>query len=68
MRGQAMVEVNNVPDYAKDLPFWVARYDENTKALWFYGAWEEKAKAEQAVDELFNGLIISNQKEEGETE
>lgn len=51
-----IVNVKNVPESVRR---WVvARYDENTKALWYYGSWDEKADAEKVVDELYNGLLV----------
>lgn len=65
MGKEVVVEVKNVPDYAEKHPFWVVRFDDNTRALWFYGAWDDKTKAEQCVEETMNGLLVLNRK--GET-
>lgn len=50
------VKVNNTPTTTRH---WVvARYDENTKKLWYYGSWDNKEDAERAVEELYNGILV----------
>lgn len=52
-------EIKNLPAYP--LKHWiVARYDENTKALWFYGSWDEKPEADRVAAELGNGMVVEN--------
>ena len=60
-KGQCKVEVNNVPEYAKNHKYIVAKFDENSNALWFYGAWdyEYKWKAEIVAKEE-GGLVLTN--------
>lgn len=65
MRQDAKAKVNNVPEYAEKRKAWVVRYDDSTKALWFYAAWDDEEKAEQTAEEIENGLVVYNQK--GET-
>lgn len=50
-----IAEVANVPDYAKDAAYIVARYDCNK--LWFYGAWDNEARAQEVADEV-DGLVL----------
>ena len=53
------VKVFNLPNYP--LKKWiVARYDSNTKKLWFYGTWDEKTEAERVAAEIDNGVVVEN--------
>ena len=53
-------EVMNAPEYAKKCKHIVARYFDHQ--LWFYGAFDEDEvdRAEQAADELENGILLTN--------
>lgn len=56
------VKVNNAPTTTRH---WVvARYDENTKKLWYYGSWDNKEDAERAVEELGNGILVEKDKDD----
>lgn len=49
--------VNNVPAYAYNYKFWVARRDEDFQ-LWFWGAWNDRNKANEVAIEV-GGEVIS---------
>ena len=49
------VEVQNVPENPKK--YIVARYDSNTLALWYWGSWDEKYKAQIAAEEI-TGIVV----------
>ena len=49
------VEVNNVPQTVNK--YVVARFDEHTNALWFYGSWNDEIKAKDVAIEV-GGLVI----------
>ena len=47
------IELMNVPKYAENAPYIVAREDETDSSVyWFYGAWDDKAKADSVALEL----------------
>lgn len=49
------VEVNNVPDDFKE---WiVARWSPETRELWFWGSWDNKAQAEE-IAKMIDGIVI----------
>ena len=50
-------KVNNLPSHELKR-YVVARYDENTKELWYFGTYEEREYAEYAISQLYNGLIL----------
>lgn len=50
--------INNVPDYARNLAFWVVRIVDG--ALWFYSAWDDINKAEKAAVEA-DGAVFENE-------
>lgn len=51
------VTINNVPEYAKNYEYIVARKVDTE--LWFWGAYSDRDRAEQvAIDE--DGLVINN--------
>lgn len=49
--------VNNVPTYAKEYNYMVAR--ECDGELWFYGAYETKERATEVAIEV-RGIVIDN--------
>lgn len=56
----AKVKVNNVPDYAKDAPYWVVRIDKDSRELWFYGAWSDEETANHIALQV-DGLVVENE-------
>ena len=50
------VKVNNVPKGT--LEYVVARYDEDSQQLWFWGTWDDKDEAEKAVNDVENGILL----------
>lgn len=52
------MNVNNVPDYAWELPIWVVRFDGKDGSLWFWGAWNDKEQAVRVAKEI-NGIVIT---------
>ena len=52
---EGKVIVNNVPPYAEGLYIVaMASYGE----LWFYGAWENEADAEDVAKGIENGIVV----------
>ena len=45
-----IMRINNVPDYADEYNYIVARICD--RELWFYGAYDDKATADRARDEV----------------
>ncbi len=58
METMLKVKVNNLPSHGLKKRYVVARYDENTKELWYFGTYEEREYAEYAISQLYNGLIL----------
>lgn len=56
------IKINNEPDYAKDYEFVVARKVDGE--LWFWGAYADGFKAEQAALEI-DGVIFHNVRIQG---
>lgn len=56
------VEVNNVPDDA--LEYIVARYDNVTQSLWFWGSWESEAQARE-IAKFMDGIVVRRTVNEG---
>lgn len=52
------VEIQNVASYAKDYRYIVARNVDGV--LWFWGAWNDKNKANAVALELGNGVVVKN--------
>lgn len=52
-----MVEVKNTPAYAKDYKYIVARLVGGE--LWFYGAWDNEAKAQEIANQV-DGLVVQH--------
>ena len=50
------VEVNNVPDDA--LEYVVARYDNVTQSLWFWGSWDKENEARKKALEVGNAIVV----------
>ena len=49
------VEVNNVP---KDCYEWiVARWSPESRGLWFWGSWDNKAQAEE-IAKFIDGIVV----------
>lgn len=53
-----MLNVNNVPKYAKSRRFWVIR--EVGEEHWFYGAFDDVTRAFKSAKEVENALLIEN--------
>lgn len=51
--------VKNLPEYAKDYPYWVCTEDEKHN-LWFYGAWNDRNTANSIAEKLNRGCVIEN--------
>lgn len=56
--------INNKPDYADDYEFIVARKCDDGE-YWFWGAYSDGARAEQAASELNNSVIFHNVRIQG---
>lgn len=54
------MKINNLPEYAKDCKYIVARFVDNE--VWFWGAYEDLAKAYQSASEI-NGIVVLKGKE-----
>lgn len=50
------VEMNNVPDDA--LEYVVARYDNVTQSLWFWGSWDKENEARKKALEVGNAIVV----------
>ena len=49
------VEVKNIPKIVEK--FVVARFDENTNSLWFWGSWNDEIKAKDVAIEI-GGIVV----------
>jgi hypothetical protein len=49
------VEVMNTPEIVEK--YVVARFDENTNQLWFYGSWNDEIKAKDVAIEI-DGIVV----------
>ena len=49
------VKVKNVPETARK--YIVARFDENTNALWFYSSWSDEMAAEEMATDA-GGVVV----------
>ena len=60
MKGGLSMEIKvlNVPDYAKDYPFWVCREDDKHN-LWFYGAWSDRNTANH-IAQTIGGVVVES--------
>lgn len=54
------VRVNNLPAYAEGKRYIVARNLDGE--LWFWGAWDDEAKARQAAVEI-DGVVVSAERQ-----
>ena len=52
---QMIARINNMPEYANDYKYIVARICDHE--LWFYGAYDDEATAKTAVDEV-DGVVF----------
>lgn len=52
-----MKNINNLPDYVKEYRYIVA--NEIDGELWFWGAWNDKAKANTVANEI-DGIVVTN--------
>lgn len=57
--GEDEPEVFNVPEYAMEYPFWVAREVDGER--WFWGAYATREDAQQAVDYFDEAVIVVNE-------
>lgn len=53
-----MENINNFPEYAKEYKYIVVQRIDGE--LWFWGAWDDRNKANEAALELGNGVVIEN--------
>jgi hypothetical protein len=53
-----MMNILNVPAYAHECRYWVARAVEGR--YWFYGAWDDRAAAERVALEV-EGFVVEAQ-------
>ena len=51
--------INNIPTYANEYKYIVARRVDGK--LWFWGAWNDRDKANDAAEELGNGVVLVNE-------
>ena len=54
--------VNNMPDFEGEEPgkyFLVARVDEKTKELWYYGNYPTEERAYEVAQEIGNGIVLN---------
>ena len=51
-------EINNIPDYAMEYRWWVVRFID--KEYWFWGAWNDYAKALEVSMNLEESTIFEN--------
>lgn len=51
-----MMTVQNVPEYAKNYEYIVARHVDGE--YWFWGAWNDRNKANTIAIELKNGVVF----------
>ena len=58
-----IANVNNLPSYPLRR-YVVARYDDHTQTLWFYGSYDEYEKANQAAKEIGNGVVLEDDNDE----
>ena len=57
MEINAKVSVNNVPEEFESR-YIVARRDENTAYLWYYGEYDSEERAYSVAREIRNGVVI----------
>lgn len=59
MTGRYMqVRVENVDEETEK--YVVARFDEHTNKLWYYGSWPNKDRAEAVASQIGNGVVVEN--------
>lgn len=51
--------INNIPTYANEYKYIVARRVDGK--LWFWGAWNDRDKANDVAEELGNGVVLVNE-------
>lgn len=54
--GRASVRIHNMPEYAAKRKYVVASFVSGK--LWFYGAWDDQAKADEVAAEIENGIVV----------
>ena len=54
-----MMTIQNVAEYAKNYKYIVARRVDGE--LWFWGAWNDRDKANDVAEELGNGVVLVNE-------
>lgn len=57
MEINAKVDVNNIPEEFESM-YIVARRDENTAYLWYYGEYDSEEIAYRVAREIRNGVVI----------
>lgn len=59
MKTVAVATVNNVPEYAKEMRFWVVSHNKVDGSFWFYGSWDEEESAKDVAKEI-EGYVLMN--------
>ncbi len=53
MTQRAELIINNVPEYAKDAPLWIATLDKyNRDQAWYWGAYDTDEEVSNAINQL----------------
>ena len=58
-----MTHINNLPAYALNYEYTVARVVNGE--LWFWGAWDDESRACEVARELGNGVVVPRRLVEG---
>lgn len=59
-----MPKINNIPTYAKEYKWIVARLEDSE--YWFWGAWNDEKKALEIADKLENAAVYENMDYKGD--
>ena len=63
MKINVFADINNITNQPTTNGYLVVRRDERTAALWYYGFYENKERAERAAFEIRNGVVLEVGKE-----
>lgn len=58
MKINVIADINNIINQPTAYGYLVVRRDDTTAALWYYGFYEDKERAERAAVEINNGLVL----------
>lgn len=58
MKINVIADINNIINQPTAHGYLVARRDDTTAALWYYGFYEDKDRANQAAVEIGNGVVL----------